>query len=464
MSSIPQDLATLLRQVRRPGDFYATGTLDIHPSRLEVEGVGPIALPLLPAQAEQIIAVAERAPYGRGTETLIDTDVRRTWQVGAEQVRISGKAWDQDLSAMVAQAAAGLGVTGSVQADLYKLLVYDTGSFFVRHRDSEKAPGMFATLVVMLPSDYSGGELLVRHKGREVRLDLRRNEPSEAAFAAFYADCLHEVLPIASGYRLTLIYNLVRKDEKPLPKAPDYESEQQQAAALLREWTREAVSVSGRVSDSDSGATKLIYPLEHAYTQAELAFAALKGADAAVAGVMVEAAHQADCDLYLALVSIAETGSAEYTGGGYGGRYWGDSDADFEVGEVEDNSETVHDWRHPDGSRAPLGPLPFHSAELCPPDAFDDMEPEELDFHEATGNAGATFERLYQRAALVLWPRSRRIAVLAQGGLATTVPFLGELARQWQATGSGREDLRWQEAHGLAVQIRHGALPHQHLA
>jgi hypothetical protein len=30
------------------------------------------------------------------------------------------------------------------------------------------------------------------------------------------------------------------------------------------------------------------------------------------------------------------------------------------------------------------------------------------------------------------------------------------LARQWQATGSGREDLRWQEAHGLAVQIRHG--------
>jgi hypothetical protein len=159
---------------------------------------------------------------------------------------------------------------------------------------------------------------------------------------------------------------------------------------------------------------------------------------------------------HLALVSIAESGRAEYAGGGYGGRYWGDSDADFEVGEVEDSSETVHDWRHPDGSRAPLGPLPFHSAELCPPDAFDDMEPEELDFHEATGNAGATFDRLYQRAALVLWPRSRRIAVLAQGGLATTVPFLGELARQWQATGSGREDLRWQEAHGLAVQIRHG--------
>jgi hypothetical protein len=66
----------------------------------------------------------------------------------------------------------------------------------VRHRDSEKAPGMFATAVVMFPSDYSGGELLVHHKGREMRLDLRRNEPSEVAFAAFYADCLHEVPPV----------------------------------------------------------------------------------------------------------------------------------------------------------------------------------------------------------------------------------------------------------------------------
>ena len=33
-------------------------------------------------------------------------------------------------------------------ADLYKLLVYDPGSFFVNHRDTEKAAGMFATLII----------------------------------------------------------------------------------------------------------------------------------------------------------------------------------------------------------------------------------------------------------------------------------------------------------------------------
>ena len=48
------------------------------------EDVGRIALPLLPVQAEELVAQAERAPFGRGEETLVDTDVRRTWQFAAD--------------------------------------------------------------------------------------------------------------------------------------------------------------------------------------------------------------------------------------------------------------------------------------------------------------------------------------------------------------------------------------------
>ena len=56
------------------------------------------------------------------------------------------------------RATAGLGVTGPVVADLYKLLVYDPGSFFVNHRDTEKAAGMFATLIIVrrpIPAEHS---------------------------------------------------------------------------------------------------------------------------------------------------------------------------------------------------------------------------------------------------------------------------------------------------------------------
>ncbi len=72
---------------------------------------------------------------------------------------------------------------------------------------------------------------------------------------------------------------------------------------------------------------------------------------------------------------------------------------------------------------------------MCPPDAFKDMEPDEQYFHEATGNEGASFARTYRRAALVLWPRERWLAVLNQAGLPVTLPYLAELTEQWAESG-----------------------------
>ncbi|HEY6845691.1 MAG TPA: hypothetical protein VI320_05700, partial [Terracidiphilus sp.] len=158
MSNINIDLAELLDGVDRPGDFYTAGTCEIFAPGLDVQGVGPIALPLLPVQAAQLIAIAQQAaqliaiaqqaPYGRGEQTLVDTEVRRTWQIDPERVQIRGRAWDRTLENIVDRAAEGLGVTGPVAAEFYKLLVYDEGAFFVSHRDSEKTAGMFATLVI----------------------------------------------------------------------------------------------------------------------------------------------------------------------------------------------------------------------------------------------------------------------------------------------------------------------------
>ena len=170
------------------------------------------------------------------------------------------------------RVAEGLGVDTPITAEFYKLLLYDEGSFFIDHRDTEKTPGMFATLVIALPSSFVGGELVVRHKGREVRLDLRCDDPAEAAFAAFYADCVHEVLPVTAGCRLTLVYNLVRRGRGRPPEAPDYAAEQARGAALLQAWC-----TARKRRPGDATPEKLVYPLEHAYTSAELGFAALKG-------------------------------------------------------------------------------------------------------------------------------------------------------------------------------------------
>jgi hypothetical protein len=78
------------------------------------------------------------------------------------------------------------------------------------------------------------------------------------------------------------------------------------------------------------------------------------------------------------------------------------------------------------------------------------MEPDEEEFHEAAGNEGASFDRTYRRAALVLWPRERMLAILSQAGLAATLPYLSELTKRWAASAENGRSPLWRQAHELA--------------
>ncbi|MES2644230.1 MAG: 2OG-Fe(II) oxygenase [Myxococcota bacterium] len=427
-------LAAVLANVSRPGDFCAHGTVVTPIPRIDVGGVGTIAFPLPPFQAEQLLAAAEAAPYGRGADTLVDPDVRRAWQISPGRVRLDDRQWDKTLASIVASAAAGLGVDGDVTAELYKMLVYDAGGFFVPHRDTEKAPSMFGTLVIVLPSTYRGGDLVVRHGGREAVLTLPGEDVARVSWGAFYADCVHELRPITNGYRLCLVYNLLRIGTS-RPVAPDHSREVEGVAAFLEEWAR-STDASEQLEDDEEGydeppvyPNKLVHLLEHHYTPAELSFDTLKNRDAALASVLLAAAELGDAVVHLAMVSIEESGSAEplydERRHGHWGRYEDeDEDQDFEIHEIFERVETVSGWVRADEQEVTLGALPIDEDELFPPDALDDEEPDEKHLHEATGNGGASFERTYRRAALVVWPRSLELAVVAQAPLASLVGML----------------------------------------
>ncbi|KAA0675777.1 hypothetical protein [Roseomonas genomospecies 6] len=119
----------------------------------------------------------------------------------------------------------------------------------------------------------------------------------------------------------------------------------------------------------------------------------LKEADAAVAGVLAAAAPLAGCDLHLALLSIDEHGAADYADSYRGSwRRRDESDDALEAGEVYERVASLSDWRRPDGAPSPLEAIPVEEKdEVSPPEALDDVAPDEDLFHEATGNAGATF-------------------------------------------------------------------------
>jgi hypothetical protein len=432
-----ESLEKILSKVRRAGEFFAEGRVEVPMPRLEVDGVGVISFPVPEPQVRQLIEHAERAPYGRGEETILDESVRKVWQLPPAKVRFGGKSWAASFQSIVDQVAAGLGCAkATVTAELYKLLVYDQDAFFATHRDTEKVDGMFGTLVVVLPSAHRGGELVIRHAGREVAVDFSAAESSELAFAAFYADCQHEVRPIVEGNRVCLIYNLLQRRERktgaPSPTAPLYDAEVAAAAKCLAE-----------AMDAPDAPAKIVWLLEHQYSPDGLSFAGLKNADAARAKVLMQAAAQTGCAVHLGIVHIEEYGPAEPKyDGGYGYRRrsrWRSYDDeeveedassdDFEVIEVSDGQQYIDQWVDAQDRRVDFGKLPLGEGELLPHGALDDEKPDKQRLTEATGNEGASFERSYHRAALVLWPREQFAGVLLQAGVGAALPHLTERIR-----------------------------------
>jgi len=75
---------------------------------------------------------------------------------------------------------------------------------------------MFGSLVVVLPTVYTGGALHLRHGGKEIVHDPSStfsNPPyNSVSWVAFYSDVEHEVAMVESGRRITLTYNLYFTD------------------------------------------------------------------------------------------------------------------------------------------------------------------------------------------------------------------------------------------------------------
>lgn len=64
-------------------------------------GFGPVALPLLPSQAQALLEVFEQSPFGKGQATLLDDRVRKSWQLAPDNFKLSNPDWDSGLQACV---------------------------------------------------------------------------------------------------------------------------------------------------------------------------------------------------------------------------------------------------------------------------------------------------------------------------------------------------------------------------
>ncbi len=426
-------IADLLAQLEAPGTFATRVRAPADELKISVAGIGRLSFPITPRTAQKLREVARPSPFGLRERTLHDPSVRNTWEISARRVKIAARRWKPVLAKHLHTLQVELGFPEgcTLTAVFDKLLVYEEGQFFKPHQDSEKTDGMVATLVVVLPSEYSGGALTVEHRGEKQTFRRVANQANDLSLLAFYADCKHEVSPIKSGVRVALTYQLIVEDRSKydLPKAPA------EVVNRLTDAVRMhfAVPVEERYQRSEPvPPERLVYLLDHEYTQRSLAWDNLKNRDRVRIAALLTVAERLDCEVVLALAEVHETWLCEgdYQRDRYGRHGWHFEDGEEEYDEEydDDDDETdehelidlqddeieLNHWLDVEGERVDGIAGMVSSGELHFTKPSRDMDPFKSEHEGYQGNYGNTVDRWYHRAALVMWPRANTFALRAQ--------------------------------------------------
>lgn len=384
-------IARALSRLEAPGTFSCIHREPAHGLGVDVDGVGRVELPLGEASAEALIAAATPSCFGYRDQTRHDTEVRDSLEIAGDRVHLDPRAWSRRFDRGLRDVAEALGFPPGVEvtARLHKLVIYREGHFFAPHRDTERDPNMRATLVVLLPSVYAGGAMVVTHGDRRVVHDTANERRDQITFLGLYADCLHEIRPVTSGHRVALTYG-VHVDGAAAPPAiegsfPDLQS---------------ALRAHFGAGPVEEGPTWLVYLLDHQYAAQSLDWAGLKNGDRVHADALRAVARELECAVYLALADVQEwyefaeeggRGGAGVPPGGYG-RCLG-------------RELTLHHWVDGDGRPCPgSGETADDSVVVSTGDPHQ-RAAYERSYEPWTGNEGGEAVQWYHQAALIVVPR-----------------------------------------------------------
>ncbi|KAK4196597.1 hypothetical protein QBC40DRAFT_268358 [Triangularia verruculosa] len=338
-NKIGKKLCEALDGIKADGSFAAFANL-LQPALkpIRVHDVGHVTYPLQETTARQLIEKARQAPYGKGSETFVDTSVRNTWELDAAQLDLDPK-WGATINVACKWVAHKLGITAPVTAELYKMLIYGKGAMFKPHTDTEKIPGMFGTLVIGLPSAHQGGDLVVKH--RDVTKIFKTSE-TQPSMACWFSDVTHEVLPVTSGIRWVLTFNLAISQQVQRPSAAMNEPGLDGVRNALHAWLE-----SRRPSSTDKEPDHLYYMLDHTYTEANLSLHSLKSADLTRMRCLKDVCDSENVSLFLGVLEKKEHGGCDKDGfDNYGHRRWGYDEDGEDEGEDEYGEEGGNDEWH----------------------------------------------------------------------------------------------------------------------
>lgn len=344
---------------------------------LTIQGNHLIPLPLKEDDAQAIKSVCRQAPFGHGDKTVVDTSVRNTWELDASKFELVNSQWPSFFDVLLRDTAKGLGFQ-KVVAKPHKLLLYEPGSFFKSHKDSEKEQGMIGTLVVCLPSQHEGSDVHLSFGSQVINYSTAPTSKFDLTSISWFSDVTHKVTTLTSGYRLVLTYKIFVLGEDPLSASTILE-QTDHLKTMLNKWQTKSVRNG-----------KLIYPLDHLYTETSLCLENLKGRDRAVAHTLSQICSGAGFYLLLAHATHVQNGEDGY------GAYYDDS---------EEDHTTLSAMYGPNGGKV-ASDVDINVDEILGY-SISKEEPDSEDEGEYTRNENAPPTFRYHKTVIVLVPKAQ---------------------------------------------------------
>ncbi|KAJ7754103.1 hypothetical protein B0H16DRAFT_1886776, partial [Mycena metata] len=396
---------------------------------LNIDGLGTVGIPLSERDARAIIAAS---PNG-GTNTT------GTWEIPAEKIHFANPGWDIWIQKTTGVAASTALTAYKISPSfaLKKLVVHEPSSHTTHYKepiDDDESNPKIGDFIVILPGTFEGAQLQLRHAGQTKSLNFAHQSGLSTSVIAAYSGVEHTLCGVSSGYRLSLVYDIVQPITQAgyRPVLPEMQGATQKLHNIMLSWKQDT---SGEAPEF------LACLLQHKYAKTpNFRAKSLTGADALLVSHLHPLARELKFRIYLAHITVtidipceAEDDGYDHEErcgyGGYGRGYgggWGrhgryrrygydpyddedEDDEDREIDEVEfeENDETEESLvvtQVVDLQGMPVAvDLDLEVDDLLN-GVVTDEAPDKQSF-DRDERTTATRTKVYNRTVLLIWPK-----------------------------------------------------------
>jgi hypothetical protein len=100
----------------------------------------------------------------------------------------------------------------------------------------KRSPRNFGTISIILPSEFTGGQLELCDQGWMKEVDFVQNKRLSISVLGSYTGLTHNLKPIRSGYKIVLCYNLIHTSNDICPSLPDMQGPVDKLRHILSLW------------------------------------------------------------------------------------------------------------------------------------------------------------------------------------------------------------------------------------